>query len=309
MANNILTFCPTDTGTNLLTQADYLASADRVSGNKPGVASAKLVNRSLRQSAFIASQFAQFISDQTGDSVLDDNDTAALLATINTAFNRKAITSKTANYTITKNDSVVLGDATGGAFALTLPSAAVLTGQTLTLQKTDSSVNKIQITGTISGVANRKLCTVGETVVLVSDGAAWTVLEHRTETGYVTYTPTVANFGTVTNLDASWRRTADGIILAVSFTNGTLAADYGSVTVPFSIDNTKWTKSKVIAFVGKISNTEYVSVVYNDTNQDHIYFGPNSNQSVAINFPTNIASNGGPTTFVTAPIPIADWWA
>lgn len=85
--NDILTYCPTDTGTNLLTEAEYLADADRVSGNKPGVARSKLVNKALRQSAFIASQLAQYIANQTGNNVLDDNDTATLLANMTAALN------------------------------------------------------------------------------------------------------------------------------------------------------------------------------------------------------------------------------
>ncbi len=86
MANNILPFCPTDTGTNLLTQAEYVAASDRTNGNQPGVASSKLVNKAIRQSAFISSQIAQYISDKTGSSVLDDGDTATLLAIMVAAF-------------------------------------------------------------------------------------------------------------------------------------------------------------------------------------------------------------------------------
>ena len=48
MANNILPFCGTDTGTNLLTQLEYAASTDRTSGNKPGVASADVSDRQMR---------------------------------------------------------------------------------------------------------------------------------------------------------------------------------------------------------------------------------------------------------------------
>ena len=87
--NDILPFCPTDTGTNLLTQSEYNLDADRVSGNKPGVASSKLMNKSVRQSAFMSSQLAQYISDRTGSNVLDDGNTATLLAIMNAAFASK----------------------------------------------------------------------------------------------------------------------------------------------------------------------------------------------------------------------------
>ncbi len=80
--NDFLPFCPTDTGTNLLSEADYAASSDRTSGNKPGIASAKLVNKAIRQATYIAGQIAQFLSDHTGDNVLDDATPSELQATM-----------------------------------------------------------------------------------------------------------------------------------------------------------------------------------------------------------------------------------
>lgn len=86
MANNFLPFCPTDTGTNLLSQSDYAAAADRTDGNQPGVASSKLNNKALRQSTYVVSQLAQFLSNFTGTDVLDDAVPAKLLAQINSAM-------------------------------------------------------------------------------------------------------------------------------------------------------------------------------------------------------------------------------
>lgn len=72
MANNeILPFAGTDTGTNLLTQAEYLADAQRPIGNQPGVARSKLVNKALRQSSLIAAAVAQFIADNQANNVVD----------------------------------------------------------------------------------------------------------------------------------------------------------------------------------------------------------------------------------------------
>lgn len=88
MANEILTFCPTSTGSNLLTQSEYAAASDRTNGNQPGVASSKLVNKALRQTAFMASQLAQYVTNKSGSSVVDDGDTAALLAQIVATFNK-----------------------------------------------------------------------------------------------------------------------------------------------------------------------------------------------------------------------------
>ncbi len=88
--NNFLPFCPTDTGTNLPSQGDYAAAADRTSGNKPGIASSMLNNKALRQANFITSQTAQFIADTLGADVLDDAISAKLLAQINATYRRFA---------------------------------------------------------------------------------------------------------------------------------------------------------------------------------------------------------------------------
>lgn len=80
--NDFVPFCPTDTGTNLESQSAYLADANRTNGNQPGLASSKLNNKALRQATFIASQLAQYLSNDNGADVLDNANTASLLAQI-----------------------------------------------------------------------------------------------------------------------------------------------------------------------------------------------------------------------------------
>lgn len=84
--NNMLPFCPTDTGTNLLSQGDYAVATDRTNGNQPGVASSKLVNKALRQSSVMASQLAQAVSDLTGADILDNGQSAPILGALNAAL-------------------------------------------------------------------------------------------------------------------------------------------------------------------------------------------------------------------------------
>lgn len=83
VTNDFLPFCPNDTGTNLESQSDYIADTDRTDGNQPGVASSKLNNKALRQGTFIASQLAQYVSDQLTSNVSDDGVTAEFLAQLN----------------------------------------------------------------------------------------------------------------------------------------------------------------------------------------------------------------------------------
>lgn len=72
MANNeILPFSNVDTGTNLLTQAEYLDDIQRTNGNQPGVARSKLVNKVLRQVSLLSSGVAKFIADYQENNVTD----------------------------------------------------------------------------------------------------------------------------------------------------------------------------------------------------------------------------------------------
>lgn len=118
--NDYLPFCPTDTGTNLLSEADYLAAADRVSGNKPGIASSQLNNRALRQSAAIASQLAQLVADTTGDDVLDDANEPKLLSLLKAALGQLpprivSVTSGTGTLNSSYYFYVASANATSGA--------------------------------------------------------------------------------------------------------------------------------------------------------------------------------------------------
>lgn len=80
--NDFEPFCPTSTGTNLTTLPDYIVSTDRVSGQKPGIASSKLNNRALRQANAITSQIAQIGNDRYALDMLDDGNLATLLANL-----------------------------------------------------------------------------------------------------------------------------------------------------------------------------------------------------------------------------------
>lgn len=118
--NQFLPFCPTDSGTNLLSQSDYAAAADRTVGNQPGVASSKLNNKALRQGTYITSQVAQFLADTTGADLLDDNIPGKLLGQIRASLQMKApvytkYLSGTGSYEPTLYFYIASGNATAAA--------------------------------------------------------------------------------------------------------------------------------------------------------------------------------------------------
>lgn len=148
--NEILQFAGTDTGTNLLSQAEYLADAQRPIGNQPGVARSKLVNKAFRQSSLIAAAVAQFVADNQANNITDaltprniadylqaaitgalgvtppqfDNDTSlATTAFVQRALgNVRSIVGKTANYQIQIGDAGSVFAAAAPGITFTLPA-------------------------------------------------------------------------------------------------------------------------------------------------------------------------------------------
>lgn len=153
--NDFLPFCQTSTGTNLLTEAEYAASTDRTSGNKPGVASSKLNNKALRQSAALTSVLAQLVSDKTGTDVLDDGNPTKLLAQLNAAIiPLPPIPSRILSGTGTWNKSYVFFIATGSA---TVGATYTNNGITFTVAATVSSALQVRMTGSGAPVVSGTL--------------------------------------------------------------------------------------------------------------------------------------------------------
>lgn len=88
-----------------------------------------------------------------------------------------AISIKTGNYTALLSDNVLLGDATGGAIILTLPSAASAVGQVFFFKKIDSSGNVVTVKGNglelIDGSNTVLISSQYVAITVVSDGTQW----------------------------------------------------------------------------------------------------------------------------------------
>lgn len=112
------------------------------------------------------------------------------------------VRTETAGYSITTSDSVIRADLTGGAFTLSLPSAASSSGSRFTIMKSDSSLNVGLIdadgTDTIgqNAAANVHLNTQGESWTLISDGVSnWIVEDHYAKTAPATFTQVINGSG------------------------------------------------------------------------------------------------------------------
>ncbi len=153
--NNILPFCPTSTGTNLLSQGAYAASADRTSGQKPGIASSALNNKALRQASLVASQLAQAVSDKTGVDVLDDGTTATLYGLLAATLNPQPPTiQKFTSGSGTYNKSYVFQIASGSA---TIGATYTNNAITFTVVRTIASGTVLVATGSGAPAVNGTL--------------------------------------------------------------------------------------------------------------------------------------------------------
>ncbi|WP_261374723.1 phage tail protein [Yersinia intermedia] len=85
MSNQILPF-GIGAGANVIPYADYEALPARTGGFVSGVARSEQLNTVWRQSSFMASVLADFIAKQSGNDVLDDGNTAVLLANLELAI-------------------------------------------------------------------------------------------------------------------------------------------------------------------------------------------------------------------------------
>ena len=146
----------------------------------------------------------------------------------------EAVVSKSANYTATSADSVILCNAAGGVFTIALPTAAGIAGRIYTLKKTDTTTNVVTVDGsgseTIDGAIVAPLWAPGQVLVIVSDGTNWQILSG----GEVS-----AVSGTAINMTTQTTPTTMSPVLSVLAGEPLVAAEYefeigGVITPPAS---------------------------------------------------------------------------
>ena len=93
---------------------------------------------------------------------------------------KTSIKEVTTTYTSTLDDRTVLGDATAGAFSITLPKAYDSKGYIFTFIKSDVSANALTIDGdgseTINGATTKVLAAQYDTVDIQSDGTEYWII-------------------------------------------------------------------------------------------------------------------------------------
>ena len=115
-----------------------------------------------------------------GSNVSGATSTTTLNGITTAAGIRQALTTKTANYTLTTLDYTVLGNASTASFSLTLPTSVGATGQVYIIKKVDSTANTVTIlttsSQTIDGSTSKVLSYQYDGFQLQSDGANWMII-------------------------------------------------------------------------------------------------------------------------------------
>jgi len=86
MGTNYIYKVAGDAAALVLSDAEFLAEAQRIIGHQPGIARADFANKMAKQSSFIAEAVAQFIATYASVDVQDDQATALVVANLVTAI-------------------------------------------------------------------------------------------------------------------------------------------------------------------------------------------------------------------------------
>lgn len=181
-------------------------------------------------------------------------DIAAAAAIARTKLATHGLASKTGAYTLALADDTILADASGGAFTLSLPTAASASGKMFRIKRTDNTPQYAvtidpDSAELIDGVATRALYTQGEEVLIQSNGTAWIVVMHNTNGPIQTFTPAWTSTGTAPaigngTLNGWWWRRGDRVkgrvrlAFGSTTTIGTLFYKFGLPT-GIALDTTK----------------------------------------------------------------------
>jgi hypothetical protein len=130
-------------GSNVVTQSVYLSAAWRLSGFTPGLAVSAEANKVWRQSSFMATALATFVSQQLGVDVLDDGNLSGFLANFISALGvtpRPArVVTSSATLNVSALDYFIGLNRTSGVSAMTINLPAAGNGQEFVID--DLSLN------------------------------------------------------------------------------------------------------------------------------------------------------------------------
>jgi len=239
--------------------------------------------------------------------------------TTNIGYNYIAITG---TYAILTTDQTI--SCSGAAFTVTLPSAIGLAGKTYRVIKTDSSLTNIITIATTSaqtimGLSTVTLNTQNESWNLVSDGANWQVLAHKTISEWLGYTPVFTGFGTVASIAVVSRRVGDVLEVQGKYTVGTNTAVESRMTIGFGGTSANVTadisKNAANGVLGQLQQAVSATTIFGGdvlmptANQTYINFGIQTSTANALTIANGSIFNNGIIMSVNFKVAILGWYA
>lgn len=159
-------------------RTNAVLNGDRAEDLAPGAWSVDPTPTTLGNAGWLAGYRINLTAPTDGQVLAWDAGTSRYVPTTPSAGAAYTVSTKTTTYTAVAGD-VLLCDASGGAFTVTLPAAATVSGSSISVKKSDASANAVTIDGagaeTIDGAATLALSTQYEAVTLWSDGTSWWV--------------------------------------------------------------------------------------------------------------------------------------
>ena len=106
--------------------------------------------------------------------------TGTVTASVISGIHYWSIAEKSAAYTLTSIDDIILASASGAGFTLTLPSYVNVAGKIFEIKKIDSTANTVTIDAdgseTIDGNLNIPLFTQYDSLTLTAGSAGWWIV-------------------------------------------------------------------------------------------------------------------------------------
>ena len=97
-----------------------------------------------------------------------------------TSAGTRSLATKSTTYSAATTDSVILANAAGGAFTVTLPTAVGNTGKIFTVKRTNSGSNNVTVgttsAQTIDGATTYAITTQYQSIDLISNGSNWFII-------------------------------------------------------------------------------------------------------------------------------------
>lgn len=165
-------------GADVMTQADYIALAARLSGFQAGIAEPLELNKVWRQSSIIAAAVANYISTITGQDVLDADTTAvatiaAQLAAAADAKNNYALDSGAANAAVVALTPAITTYANGLAIRVKMAATNTLAAVNLNAGGGNKRVKKND--GTDPAASDLLIATIHTVVYILASDQWWCV--------------------------------------------------------------------------------------------------------------------------------------